>query len=199
MPPVIHAVILAAGRSRRMGTQKLLLPLAGRTVVGHIAAEIARSRAGGIVAVVRAGDVGVAEALAGLGVRLVVNDDAEGDMLSSVRCGLRALPAECDGAVVALGDQPTVSAELIDAMIDAFAARGRGIVVPVWQHKRGHPVLLSARYRQEVLTCHDGVGLRGLLSAHAGDVFELPASGPAVLDDMDRPEDYRRELGRLEP
>jgi molybdenum cofactor cytidylyltransferase len=202
---MIHAILLAAGQSRRMGTQKLLLPFAGGTVIGHIVAQVARGGVDGIVAVVRPGAAGVAEALAGLGVRMVTNLDGDGDMLSSVRCGLHAVPQECDGVLVALGDQPAVTAELIRGLIAAFRAVGPAgvpvggrIVVPAYEGKRGHPTLFSACYRHEILTAFDGAGLRGLLAAHPADVIELPAPGPAVLSDMDCPEDYRRELARLE-
>jgi molybdenum cofactor cytidylyltransferase len=205
---VIHAILLAAGQSRRMGAQKLLLPFAGGTVIGHIAAQIAAGGVDGIVAVVRPGAADVAEALAGQAVRMVTNPDADGDMLSSVRCGLRALPAECDAVLVALGDQPAVTAELIRRMIAAFhaaapapapaaSATGR-IVVPAYEGRRGHPMLFSACYRREILADFDGAGLRGLLAAHPAEVIDLPAAGPAVLSDMDGPEDYRRELARLE-
>jgi molybdenum cofactor cytidylyltransferase len=135
---------------------------------------------------------------------MVTNPDGDGDMLSSVRCGLRAIPQECDGVLVALGDQPAVTAELICRMIAAFLAAGPAapaggrIVVPAYEGKRGHPTLFSACYRQEVLTAFDGAGLRGLLAAHPAEVIDLPAPGPAVLSDMDCPEDYRRELARLE-
>jgi molybdenum cofactor cytidylyltransferase len=224
---MIHAIILAAGLSRRMGEQKLLLPWAGRTLIGQVTGQIAASGVDRIVAVVRGGDApagrgaDVAEALAGLGVgrlAIVVNPDTEGDMLSSVRCGLRALPGECEGFLVALGDQPTITAGLIDRMIAAFrksnpagvgnaaapspsAAAGPGggvIVVPAHQNRRGHPILFASRCRHEVLTGLDGVGLRGLLDAHAEDVLELPEADPAILTDLDAPEDYRRAVANLQ-
>jgi len=212
---MIHAIILAAGLSRRMGQQKLLLPWAGRTLIGQVAGQVAAGGVDRIVAVVRGGDApagrgaDVSEALAGLGVErleIVANTDADADMLSSIRCGLRALPGDCEGFLVALGDQPTITAVLIDRMIAAFRksnpagsrAAGRGIVVPAHQHRRGHPILFASRYRPEVLTGLDGVGLRGLLAAHAEDVLELPEAGPAILTDLDWPEDYRRALAELQ-
>ncbi len=191
---MIHAILLAAGLSRRMGTQKLLLPYAGGTVIGHIAGQIARSGVDRIVAVTRPGASGIAKALSGVRLEIVTNPEADGDMLSSVRCGLRALPDEGEGFLVALGDQPGITAELIDRMIAAFGATGRGIVLPTHEHHRGHPILFAARYRREVVTRFDGRGLRGLPTEHDGDVLELPESGPAVLSDMDYPEDYRRAL-----
>jgi len=194
---MICAIILAAGRSRRMGTQKLLLPFGGQSVIVHIADQILRGGVEQTIVVVAPDAAALAEALAGRSITLVTNPDDEGDMLSSVRCGLRALPQECEAVLVVLGDQPAVRGELIAGMVHAMRTAGRPIVVPVHQGRRGHPILFSARYRQEVLTSHDGVGLRGMLLRHPEDVLELDVPSDWVLADMDWPEDYRRELERL--
>jgi len=193
---LICSIILAAGRSRRMGAQKLLLPFAGGTVIGHIVAEILSSPVDRALVVVGRDAARIAGALAGRPVTLVASDDPDGDMLSSVRCGLRALPPQCDAVLVALGDQPSITADLVGRMVDAFRAGGRGIVVPVHGGRPGHPILFSTRYRDEVLTRYDKLGLRGLRQAHPEDVLELDWPSPAVLADMDRSEDYRRELAR---
>jgi len=193
---MIGAIVLAAGRSRRMGCQKLLLPFGGQTVVAHIVDEILHAAVGEVCVVVGQDRDRLAEALAGRKVTIVPNPDPAGDMLSSVRCGVRALPHNCQGILVALGDQPGITSALLDEMIRAFADGQRGLVVPVHAGKRGHPFLCSARYRDELLTRHDDLGLRGLLQAHPDDVLELPVSTPSVLSDIDSPEDYQRELAR---
>ena len=118
-------------------------------------------------------------------------------MLSSVRCGLRALPERCKAVLVAIGDQPSIGTELVDLMIRSFAAGSKKILVPCYEGKRGHPVLFSALYREEILTHYDDVGLRGLLHAHADEVLELAVTTSCVLSDMDYPDDYRRELTAL--
>jgi molybdenum cofactor cytidylyltransferase len=196
---MICAIILAAGRSRRMGAQKVLLPFAGRTVIGHIAGEILRSAVAEVIVVAGTDVPRLAEALAGCRVTLATNPDADGDMLSSVRCGLRALPPGCEAVLVALGDQPSITADLVGRMLDAFRTSGRGIVVPACGGRPGHPILFSIRYREEVLTRYDGVGLCGLRQAHPEDVFELGVTDSSVLADMDRPEDYRRALAEFRP
>jgi molybdenum cofactor cytidylyltransferase len=137
----------------------------------------------------------VEAALSGRSVSIVVNPDYAQGMLSSVRCGLQALPAECEAILVALGDQPAVTAELVDTMVEAFRTGRHRIVVPVHGGRRGHPLLFSADYRPEILTQYDDQGLRGLLRAHANDIFALPVSTAAVLSDIDYPEDYQRERG----
>lgn len=194
---MICAIVLAAGCSRRMGTQKLLLPFAGRTVIAHIVDEVRQSPVRQIFVVLRKDDEAVAAALSGLSWTAVLNPDSDGDMLSSVRCGLRALPPACTGVLVVLGDQPAISPALLADMIRAYAASGRGMVAPVHAGQRGHPLLFSTKYCDEILTEHDSVGLRGLLQAHPADIFELEVVTPGVLADMDQPEDYLRELRRL--
>jgi molybdenum cofactor cytidylyltransferase len=191
----ICAILLAAGRSRRMGTQKLLLPLAGKTVIAHVVDQLVSAALHPIVVVVRAGDGDVQNALGGRPVQFAFNSDPDGDMLSSVRTGLRTSPLECQAVLVALGDQPALSAQLIREMIDTFAASGRGIVLPVHNGQRGHPLLFSMRYRAEVLRSFDGVGLRGLPAAHEADIAEVQSTDAAILD-MDSPDDYQRELRR---
>jgi molybdenum cofactor cytidylyltransferase len=196
---MILAIVPAAGQSRRMGVQKQLLPFAGTTVIGHIVDALRRSRVDEICVVAGHRADRLRQALEGRTVRIVVNPDHERtDMLASVRCGLAAMPADCRAVLVALGDQPAITAELVDAMIDCAATCGRGIVVPVHAGRRGHPLVFDGRYRDEILTGYDRVGLRGLLAAHADDLFELPVANSAVLCDMDYPEDYQRELARLE-
>jgi molybdenum cofactor cytidylyltransferase len=191
---MICAIVLAAGRSRRMGSQKLLLPFAGTTVIGHVVDQLLASAVDRTCVVAGHQAERIAAELAGRRVEVVVNSAYQSGMLSSVRCGLRALPPQCRAVLVALGDQPSITSALVDEMLRAFAAGGRDILVPVHQGRRGHPILLSLRFRDEVLSRYDDVGLRGLLRAHPDDVLELPAASDAILWDMDRPEDYQRQL-----
>ncbi len=194
---MISAIILAAGRSRRMGVQKLLLPFGGKAVIGHIVGEILRSPVDRAYVIVGPDAARVTAALASHRVEIVANPDAGGEMLSSVRCGLRALPPDAEAVLVALGDQPSITADLVGRMVGAFRQSARGIVVPVYGGQAGHPILFSTRYRQEVLSRFDDEGLRGLRRAHPEDVLKLVAPDSSVLTDMDYPADYRRELARL--
>jgi molybdenum cofactor cytidylyltransferase len=195
---MICAVVLAAGLSRRMGTQKLLLPFAGKTVIAHIVDQILASAVDEVYVVVGHQGEQVRRELSGRHVSIVTNPDYKSGMLSSVRCGLAALPQECRAILVALADQPSITSRLIDQMIQAFAATDKRILVPFHDGRRGHPLLLAQIYRDEILTQYHDVGLRGLLHAHPDDVFELIVSTSAVLSDMDWPEDYRRELALIE-
>jgi molybdenum cofactor cytidylyltransferase len=194
---MIVAVVPAAGLSRRMGACKQLLPFAGTTVIGHIVDELKRSRIDEIRVVVGHQADWLREELLPRGVRIIVNPDyQQTEMLDSIRCGLAELPPECRAVLVALADQPAIRAELIDAMIECFAATGRGIVVPVYSGHRKHPLLFAASYCNEILSSYDQVGLRGLMAAHMDDVFEMSIADHLAIADMDYPEDYRRELAK---
>jgi molybdenum cofactor cytidylyltransferase len=193
---MISAIVPAAGQSLRMGTQKLLLPLGKTTVIAHVVDALLAGGLSQIIVVRRPGDSRISEALTGRDVQFAGNPDPKGDMLSSVRCGLRVLPGDCQALMLALGDQPAITPELVRALLAAYARQPEGILVPVFQGRRGHPMIFSAKYRTEILEHHDASGLRGLLLAHPQELCEWTADSSAVLEDMDLPEDYQRELAR---
>jgi molybdenum cofactor cytidylyltransferase len=198
---MICAIVPAAGQSHRMGTAKQLLPWGSSTILGHIVDQLRRSRIDEIYVVVGHQAERIVESLPRQAVCIVDNPSDSADMLSSVRCGLRALPLQCQAIMVALGDQPAITRELIDAMIQSFGAKAstseKGIVVPTYGGKRGHPLLFSAQYSREILQQYDATGLRGLLLAHRDEIYELSVSNPGVLADIDDPADYARETQRL--
>jgi len=191
---MICAIVLAAGCSRRMGVQKLLLPFGDKTVITHIVNQLLLSNVDEVHVVVGHQAKRISRELSPLPVSIVYNSNYKSGMLSSVRCGLRNLPQQCKAVLVTLGDQPSITSKLIDQMLQAFVTTEKSILVPLYNNKRGHPMLFSESYRNEILTQYDNVGLRGLLLSHYDDVFELPVSTSAVLSDMDCPEDYRREI-----
>src|SRR5262249_6598992 len=100
---MIAAIVLAAGRSRRMGTQKLLLPWSGQTVIGHIVDQVLAAGLNQVCVVVGADREAVSQALGNRPVTLITNPDPDAEMLSSVRCGIQSLPMECDAAMIVLG------------------------------------------------------------------------------------------------
>jgi len=192
------AIVLAAGLSSRMGDQKLLLPFGGKTVISHIVDQLLASAIGEVHVVVGHQAERISGELSSRAVSIVTNPNYKSGMLSSVRCGLKSLPEKCRAVMVVLGDQPSITTELINQMLQSFAATEKTILVPLYKGKRGHPILFSSIYRGEILTQYDDAGLRGLLHAHCDDVSELKVSTSAVLCDMDCPEDYRKELSLFE-
>ena len=195
---MICAIVLAAGQSRRMGVQKLLLPFSSKTVIAHIVDQLVASSIDEVYVVVGCQGKQVSRELSGRPVSIVNNSNYKSGMLSSVRCGLHAISQQCRAVLAALGDQPSVTTKLIDQMLQNFASTEKQILVPLYDGKRGHPIIFSAVYRDEILTQYDNVGLRGLLYAHKEDIYELPVKTSGVLSDMDCPQDYQRELTLFE-
>jgi molybdenum cofactor cytidylyltransferase len=188
---MIWAVILAAGESRRMGTQKLLLPFGDTTIVEAVVRTALASRVDRGLVVLGADRDAVRPKLEPCGVAFAVNEDYRLGMLSSVQAGFRALPGEAEAAVIMLGDQPFLAAPVVDAVIGAYRESRKGIVIPIFQGRRGHPILVDLKFRLEVLAIDPVEGLRRLLRAHPEDIGEVETGDANILRDLDTPEDYR--------
>jgi molybdenum cofactor cytidylyltransferase len=187
---MIWAVILAAGESKRMGRQKLLLPFGDVTVIEAVARTALGSRVDRALAVLGADREAVRAKLERYGLEFAVNQDFAEGMLSSVQTGFGALTPEAEAAVVMLGDQPFLPVRVVDEVIGAYRESGKGIVLPTFRGRRGHPVLIGLKYRDEVLALDPAEGLRGLMRAHPDDICEAEVDDPNILSDMDVPEDY---------
>ncbi len=193
---MITGLVLAAGRSERMGTPKQLLPFGSLTLIEQVIRTLTRSRLGKDVVVVlghRAMDI--VKRISGLPVRLAYNPDPEGDMISSIRCGLAYIEPE-QAFLIALGDQPLVTTGIVDRLIDEYERRPEGMVLPVHEGKRGHPMILSPAYREEILFESMPGGLKALRDRHADSVRPVPVDTDAVLIDLDYRSDYEEALRR---
>jgi molybdenum cofactor cytidylyltransferase len=186
----IAAIILAAGRSTRMGgPNKLLAEIAGRPLVRIAAEQALASRARPVIIVTGHQREKVEGALAGLKVDCVHNPDFAEGLSTSLKAGLAAVPTEVDGAVVCLGDMPHVNASLIDRLIAAFdPERGSLVVVPTIAGKRGNPVVWSRRFFSDLSSLEGDVGARHLIGRYAEAVVEVPVNDEAALVDIDTPE-----------
>jgi molybdenum cofactor cytidylyltransferase len=194
------AIILAAGRSTRMGgSNKLLAEITGKPLA-RIAAEAAlKSRARPVVVVTGHQGETLREALSDLPLEFVDNPDFAEGLSTSLRAGIAALPADIDGAVVLLADMPQVDSVLIDKLISAYEPdRGGLIAVPVLAGKRGNPVLWSRRFFPELMTLDGDVGARHLIGKYSEAVVEVPVSGAAALTDIDTPDALKAAKAELE-
>jgi molybdenum cofactor cytidylyltransferase len=196
----IAALVLAAGRSTRMGgPNKLLAEISGRPLVRIAVDEALASRADSVVVVTGHQRERVEAALQGLKVKTVHNPDYAQGLSTSLRAGLRALPENADGVVVLLADMPQVDAALINRLITAFdPGKGALAVVPTIEGKRGNPVLWSRRFFPELMAVEGDVGARHLIGQYAEAVVEVPVSGKAVLTDVDTPEALKAAKSELE-
>src|SRR5438067_6832503 len=187
--PRIAALLLAAGQSRRMGSNKLLEEIDGRPMVARTAQRLLSSRARPIVAVLGNQADAVDAALGKLPVERVHNPAYAEGLSTSLKRGLAALPPDIDGVIVCLGDMPLVAGRDLDRLIAAFnPLEGRAIVVPTRRGKRGNPVLWAKRFFPEMAALAGDVGARHLIGEHAEFVAEIEMDSDGVLVDIDTPE-----------
>ena len=192
----VAGVVLAAGESRRMGQLKALLPFGPRTVIEQVLQPLLGADLSEVAVVLghRAGEI--AAVLEPLPVRLLYNADYRLGMTSSVQVALRSLDPVPDAYLLALVDQPQIGLQVIQRLLAAHARTRKGLVIPVWQGKRGHPLLLAAAYRTAVLALGPDQGLNVVTRGFPHDTLELPIETDDVLRDMDYREDYEAELQR---
>ncbi len=191
----IGAVVLAGGMSRRMGQPKVLLPWGGRrTIIEHIIEQLSLARVPQITVVTghRAGEV--RQVVSRVGADVVHNDRyTTGEMLSSLKAGLRAMPPHISAALVVLGDQPRIQPKVIAQVMMAYAEGAGDIVAPSYQMRRGHPILIDRRYWSEILDLPDDGSPRDVIDRHKDRIAYVNVDTDSVLRDVDTPEDYRQE------
>jgi molybdenum cofactor cytidylyltransferase len=134
--------------------------------------------------------------LKGPRVKVVVNPRPSRGISTSIRRGLQVLDPRSQGILIVLGDQPGLTAKTVNALIRAFAEHRGGMVVPIFQGRRGHPVLFDRRYRKELSKLNKDVGGRFLLQEHPERVLEVPTKSKGVVKDIDTWKDYMTEIRR---
>ena len=193
----VAAIVLAAGGSARFraagGAEetKLVARLDGKPIVRSVVEAALASRAGPVIVVVGHAQGAVEAALAGLPAVIATNPDYASGLASSLRAGLSAAPADAEASLILLGDMPRVSAQLIDALIDAFEAGPQALaVLPVTRGRRGNPVLLSRKLFNRARRLEGDEGARRLLAGLVdGSVVEISAPGSDAIFDVDAPSD----------
>lgn len=191
--PIIAAIILAAGKSTRMGRNKMLADFRGKPLVRVTAETILRSAASPVLVVTGNQADQVGAALDGLDVAIADNPDYAQGLSTSLRMGLAALPPDVAGAVVCLGDMPLVEPAVIDRLIAAFnPTEGRLICAPTYDGKLGNPVLWGREFFAEISALTGDRGARSLLDAHGEQLVEIPVADEAILTDIDTPDVLER-------
>jgi len=196
----VAAVVLAAGRSTRMGAiNKLIAEIGGKPLVRIAAEQALASRASPIIVVTGHQRERVEAALEGLPVRIVHNPDYAEGLGTSLKAGIAAVPAEADGAIVCLGDMPQVTSPLIDKLLAAFdPERGALVVVPSIGGRRGNTVVWSRRFFHDLMQIQGDIGARHLIGAYTEAVIEVPVAGDAALIDVDTPESLSAVKAEIE-
>jgi molybdenum cofactor cytidylyltransferase len=191
----LAALILAAGESSRMGSDKALLLYRGKPFVDVIAAN-ARIAGFSPVAVVLGHHARKIRRVARLeGVDVVINPEYRSGQTSSLQAGLRALePAEADGVLFCLVDHPAVSQDVMQQLGAAYRRSHAHVVVPVWRGRHGHPILIGRPLFRELLELSPEKGADAVIREYRDATSWLELGDPSVLFDVDQPEDYERLL-----
>jgi molybdenum cofactor cytidylyltransferase len=196
----ISALVLAAGESKRMaGKHKLLLPFAGKTLMECAVDAILHAEIGEVIVILGHEAEAVQRVLRGRQVRFVYNPDFRQGMAGSIHAGLAALASDAGAVMISLADLPLVQSAELNLLISFFlSAKEKKIAVPIFDGRRGNPVIFDLRYRPEMLTLSGDVGCKSILAHHPDAVLEVEMPTASVLEDVDTVEAYNRLIeGKL--
>ncbi|MBA3321058.1 MAG: nucleotidyltransferase family protein [Pyrinomonadaceae bacterium] len=186
----VAAILLAAGRSRRMGAFKPLLPFGEKTVAETVVENLLAAGTAEIVCVVGHRAAELRARLAHLPVKFALNEEAESEMGVSIARGVESVSEAASAALVALVDQPAVPVASIRQVANEHLRHGARLVVPTWQGRGGHPVLVSLDFREELRRLDARRGLRALFDSYRDEVRRVEVESPFVARDMDTWDDY---------
>lgn len=190
----ISAIILAAGESKRMGSPKMLLDFGGITMLEKVICNVKASSADDIIVVLGAYREDILKIADNAGVRSCYNEIYREGMLSSVQCGFKNMATASDAVLIFQGDQPLITPEVTNSVINRYKNGVKGIVVPVYRNRRGHPLLVDRKYFGEIEKLDPGKGLRSLSEIFPSDVEEVSVDEPSILRDFDTFEEYIKAI-----
>jgi molybdenum cofactor cytidylyltransferase len=192
------AIILAAGESTRMGFPKMLLTFNETTMIEKVIANVTESKVNNILVVLGAYRNELVKQIGNLNVKCCYNENYKEGMLSSVQRGFRNLPSDFSSVLVFQGDQPLITPTSINKVIEAYLTSGKGIIIPVFKGKRGHPILIGSKYRNEIDKLNPERGLKSLAEEFSYDVLEVDTNDSGILTDFDTYDEYKNGINQIQ-
>ena len=180
-----------------MGTTKQLLPWGNKTILQNVVDTASAVNPAEIIVVLGHNAAEISEVLRDEPVKIVVNEEFSKGMSSSLKAALHHISPDSDTYVFMLGDQPLVTADLLQVLLQHHSASRFGITVPVYRNEKGRPVVMDSKYREELMTLDGEIGAKQVIDAHPDDVQEIPVDSEEVIVDIDTQEEYRRYSGCL--
>ena len=187
---MISAILLAAGESNRMGQPKQLMPFSQSTILERSIDNLLNSKVSETIVVLGYREEEIRKTIADKPVKTAINPDYQQGMSTSIIAGLKQVDKRAPAVLIALGDQPFVDTQTINSLVEAFIANRKGIIIPVYQGRRGNPVIVSIKYKSELLNLKGDVGGREIIKRHPDDVLEVEVNCDDILLDIDTIESY---------
>lgn len=194
MNKFIYCIILAAGESTRMGSPKALLQIQGKTFLEHLVATLRNAGLHEISVVLGHDSDKIIAQHPKLDVRFIINENYQKGQLSSIQAAIKSVPKDCDAIMICPIDRPLISTELIKKLIEAYSKSKPPIIIPIFDAKRGHPVIFSSSLFPEVLRAPHDVGARAVVWAHHNEVVEVQTEEEGILLNIDNPELYEKYI-----
>jgi molybdenum cofactor cytidylyltransferase len=183
----VSAILLAAGKSSRMGKLKQLMPLGDSTMLEQTLDNLLGSKAAEVIVVLGYKAEEITKRLSGRPVKLVVNPLYRKGMGTSIAAGLQFVDSQAQAVMLVLGDQPYVDSATIDSLIDAFGRKKKGIAIPTYKKQRGHPLIFDRKYEAHLSRLKGDVGGREIIRENPKDVLEVPVDCEGIVIDIDTP------------
>ncbi len=188
---MLSAILLAAGESKRMGKPKQLMPLGQSTLLEQAIDNLLGSSVDETIVVLGHKAEEIVKAIANKPVKIVINPDYSQGMSTSIIAGLIMVDPRSQALMLAMGDQPLVASSTINQLIDAFNKNRKGIAVPTYRGRRGHPIIFDIKYKTELLMLKGDIGGREIIHNHPNDVLMVAIDSESVISDIDTQEDYQ--------
>ncbi len=187
---MISAILLAAGESKRMGKPKQLMPFGQSTIVKQAIDNLLGSTVDEVIVVVGHMAEEVIKAVAARPVKLAINPDYHQGMSTSIIAGLSLVDSHAQAVTLALGDQPLINKQTINRLVKEFYNHDKGIAIPTYKGRRGHPIIFAIKYKEKLLELKGDIGGRQIIKEHPDDILEVAVNCEGICIDFDTMNNY---------
>jgi len=191
---MISGMLLAAGESKRMGKLKQLMPLGQSTILEQTIHNLLDSTLDELIVVVGNRAEEITRAIADKPIKIAVNHNYQQGMSSSITAGLHMINHQAQAVMLILGDQPFIDSSTINKLISEFHGNDKGIAIPIYKGRRGHPVIFSLGYKEKLLKVKGDIGGKQIIKDHPDDILEVAVDSEGILLDINTMNDYRSHL-----
>lgn len=193
---MISAILLAAGESKRMGELKQLMPFGQNTTIVEQAIDnLLSSAVNEVIVVVGYRAEEVIKSIVGKPVKIAINPNYRQGMSTSIIAGLNLVDSRAQAVMLTLGDQPLINSQTINRLIEEFHNHDRGIAIPTYQGRRGHPIIFAIKYKEKLLELKGDIGGRQIVKDHPDDILEVAVNAGGIITDIDTISDYQFYVG----